>query len=110
MRIPLRKSLVLLILVMALVFSGTLSAAATQTEETEPAAPEIKEYLVDTQSELYLALAELAPSLKSDQILVYDATADEILPRLQAMNTPAWEIGTITRRKDGEEQVEVSFD
>ena len=79
MRIPLRKSLLLLILVMALVFSGTLSAAATQTEETEPAAPEIKEYLVDTQSELYLALAELAPSLESDQILVYDATADEIL-------------------------------
>ena len=38
------------------------------------------------------------------------ATADEILPRLHAMNTPAWEIGTITRRKDGEEQVEVSFD
>jgi len=44
-------------------------------------------------------------------IMIADrATADEILPRLHAMNTPAWEIGTITRRKDGEEQVEVSFD
>jgi phosphoribosylformylglycinamidine cyclo-ligase len=44
-------------------------------------------------------------------IMIVDRhTADEMLPRFQSMSTPAWEIGTIVRRKDGQEQVEISFD
>lgn len=37
-------------------------------------------------------------------------TADDMLPRFRSMNTGAWEIGTIVRRKDNQEQVEISFD
>ncbi len=37
-------------------------------------------------------------------------TADELLPRFQSMSTPAWEIGTIARRKDDQEQVEIAFE
>ena len=38
------------------------------------------------------------------------ATADDMLPRFKSMKTEAWEIGTIVRRKDQQEQVEISFD
>ncbi len=38
------------------------------------------------------------------------ATADDMLPRFKSMHTDAWEIGTIVRRKDQQEQVEISFD
>lgn len=69
----------LLFLAAVLIFSASFSAAATETEETVPAEPEIKEYIVDTESAMYQALDALAPELKSDQILVYDATDDEIL-------------------------------
>ena len=37
-------------------------------------------------------------------------TADDMLPRFKSMHTDAWEIGTIVRRKDNQEQVEISFD
>lgn len=89
-----------LVLVMALILSGSFSAAATEPEETVPAATEAtvpetevpeesipeetlpeeepKVYTVDTESEMYKVLDALAPELKSDQILVYDATDDEI--------------------------------
>ena len=43
-------------------------------------------------------------------IMITDrATADELLPRFQSMPAKAWEIGTITRRKDEQEQVEIVF-
>lgn len=69
----------LLFLAAVLIFSASFSAGATETEETVPTEPEIKEYIVDTESSMYQALDALAPELKSDQILVYDATDDEIL-------------------------------
>lgn len=37
-------------------------------------------------------------------------TADDMLPRFKSMNTDAWEIGSIVRRKEYQEQVEISFD
>ena len=44
-------------------------------------------------------------------IMITDrATADDMLPRFKSMNTEAWEIGTIVRRKEHQEQVEISFD
>ena len=44
-------------------------------------------------------------------IMITDrATADDMLPRFKSMKTEAWEIGTIVRRKDQQEQVESSFD
>ena len=44
-------------------------------------------------------------------IMITDrATADDMLPRFKSMKTEAWEIGTIVRRKDQQEQVEISFD
>ena len=44
-------------------------------------------------------------------IMITDrATADDMLPRFKSMKTDAWEIGTIVRRKDQQEQVEISFD
>ncbi len=43
-------------------------------------------------------------------IMITDrATADELLPRFQSLPARAWEIGTITRRKDDQEQVEIVF-
>lgn len=78
MKIGLFRRIGLLLLAAALMFSGAFSAAATQTEETAPVEPEKKEYTVDTESAMYQALDELAPELISDQILVYDATNDEI--------------------------------
>ena len=106
MRIRIFRSLAL-ILVVSLIFSGSICAAAT--EPTEPAVPEetvapteesavleetlpeqtdpeetepveeAKVYTVDTQSQMYQVLDALAPALASDQILVFDATNDEIL-------------------------------
>ena len=57
------------------------AAPETVPEETVPEEtfPEYVEYTVDEESEMYRALDALAPELKSDQILVYDATGDEIL-------------------------------
>ena len=44
-------------------------------------------------------------------IMITDrATADDMLPRFKSMQTEAWEIGTIVRRKEHQEQVEISFD
>ena len=78
MRIWMRRGLGL-ILVMALMLS--LSTGALATEETEPeqvpAFPDT--YDVDTQSQMYRVLSELAQELVSDQILVYDATDDKML-------------------------------
>ncbi len=43
-------------------------------------------------------------------IMITDrATADELLPRFQTQPAKAWEIGSITRRKDDQEQVEIIF-
>ena len=38
------------------------------------------------------------------------ATADDMPPRFKSRKTGAWEIGPIVRRKDQQEQVEISFD
>lgn len=105
MRIQLRRSLVSWILVMALMLGIGIPAAAEETvpaangatapaetnpavtEQTEPeqtvpeeTAPEEETggYIVDTESDMYKVLDALAPELKSDQILVYDATNDVI--------------------------------
>ena len=69
------------ILVMALLLGMALPAAATETEPPAPeeTVPEMKEYVVDTESEMYRVLDALAPQMKSDQILVYDATNDTVL-------------------------------
>ena len=43
-------------------------------------------------------------------IMIVDRdTADELLPRFQSAPAKAWEIGTIVRRKDDQEQVEIVF-
>ncbi len=49
----------------------------TQPPETEPPFPET--YEVNTGSEMYQVLAALEPELKCDQILVFDATDNEML-------------------------------
>ena len=87
------------ILVMALLGSGS-AVFATETEpvaETEPTVaeaepaptepvveetqpkPEPETYTVDTESEIYQRCLELSGELVYDQLLVYDATNDEIL-------------------------------
>lgn len=96
------KRLILAILVIALTVSGTVPVYATQgaeqevtalaetaPEETVPeetAAPEEEAeglfpetYTVDMESDMYKVLEALKPELKSDQILVYDATNDTML-------------------------------
>lgn len=99
MRIWIHRSLAL-ILVMALILTGGVGAAATEPDPTEPAAAETVEaalpeetipeetvpeetepaaYTVDTESEMYRVLSALEPELKSDQILVFDATNDKML-------------------------------
>ena len=98
MRIWMRRMLAA-ILVMALLGSGS-AVFATETEpvaeteptvaETEPAPtepveeetqpkPEPETYTVDTESEIYQRCLELSGELVYDQLLVYDATNDEIL-------------------------------
>lgn len=49
----------------------------TEPEETEPE-KEIQTYTVDTESEIYRVCAETAEGMAYDQLLVYDATNDEI--------------------------------
>ena len=49
---------------------------ATEPEQTEP---EIQTYTVDTESEMYRVLDALKDELKSDQLMVYDATNDKML-------------------------------
>lgn len=85
------KRLCAAVLVLSLLMSGGAGVSATETEPdlTEPipesaddASPEGTQpvtYEVDTQSELYAVLDELAKDMNSDQILVYDATDDAIL-------------------------------
>lgn len=51
----------------------------TIPEETAPEETEPKTYTVDTESDMYKVLAALEPELKSDQIMVYDATDDKML-------------------------------
>ncbi len=58
--------------------------AETIPEETVPAEPEAEKlfpdtYEVDTESAMYQLLAELEPELKSDQIMVFDATNNKML-------------------------------
>lgn len=58
----------------------TEAPAETPTEvpeEPEPAEPQT--YTVDTESEIYRICQELAQEMPYDQLLVYDATNDEIL-------------------------------
>ncbi len=43
-------------------------------------------------------------------MIVNRSLADEVLLRLHSISPNAWEIGTITHRKDNEEQVEISFE
>ena len=98
MRIWMRKILAA-VLVMALLCpgSGVFAAEVEQTEpetvpaSTEPAETEMPEtvpaetepeeiqtYTVDTESEIYRVCAETAEGMAYDQLLVYDATNDEI--------------------------------
>lgn len=69
-------------LVMSLLLGGSV-AHATQTEPTEPPVAETpsepRVYTVDTESEIYRICQEMSQEMEYDQILVYDATADEIL-------------------------------
>lgn len=99
MRIWMRRSLAA-VLVMTLLLSGTVAFAtepvetqppATEApteipteaptevpEETEPAA-EPRVYTVDTGSEMYQICDAMSEGMSYDQLLVYDATNDEIL-------------------------------
>lgn len=67
----------LLLAVVILVSLSMTGAAAEQTEPPEPEEP--KSYTVDTESGIYAACQEAAQGINASQILVYDATADEIL-------------------------------
>lgn len=81
------------VLVMSLLLGGSVAHATEpeqQTEATEvatqPPAEESAEvpdephvYTVDTESEVYQICQEMSKEMDYDQILVYDATADEIL-------------------------------
>ena len=81
-----------MILVMALLLPGSAAAATEEIQQetapavTEPApteaVPEETEpprYTVNTESEIYRVCEETAAEMTYDQLLVYDATADEIL-------------------------------
>lgn len=64
----------------------TTASAETAPEETVPGEtvaeeiiPETKVYTVDTESEMYRVCDLMAEGMSFDQILVYDATNDEIL-------------------------------
>ena len=73
-----------------LLLCNFLTVAGAATEVTEPAEdtssyavaveqPQIKDYVVDTGSAVYQACQEVADTIDATQILVYDATSDEIL-------------------------------
>ena len=81
-----------MILVMALLLPGSAAAATEEIQQetvpavTEPApteaVPEETEpprYTVNTESEIFRVCEETAAEMTYDQLLVYDATADEIL-------------------------------
>ena len=55
------------------------SAEETTEAPTEPEASEKRVYIVDTESEIYMACDALSEGMVFDQLLVYDATNDEIL-------------------------------
>ena len=91
MRIWIHRALAM-ILVMALLLPGSAAAATEEIQQetapavTEPApteaVPEETEplrYTVNTESEIYRVCEETAAEMTYDQLLVYDATADEIL-------------------------------
>lgn len=91
------------ILVMVLLLTGTVASATepqpTQASATEPTATEVPEtqppeteppatepeptqphtYTVDTGSEIYALCQDLTQGMSYDQILVYEASSDEIL-------------------------------
>lgn len=101
MRIWMRRNLSLILAVILILSCGS-AAAATEPEETVPPVTEVTQipdetaseetlpeetlpeetepvtYTVDTESEMYQILAALEPELKSDQIMVYDATNDKM--------------------------------
>lgn len=77
MRNKAKKGMNLMILVVALAMLLNFGAAAT--EVPGEAAPEPKQYEVDTESELFRACDELASSMEVSQILIYDTKSDEIL-------------------------------
>lgn len=80
MRMWIKRFSGLTILVMALILTGSVGASATETQpETVPTETEPVTYTVDTESDMYKVLAALEPELKSDQILVFDATNDKML-------------------------------
>ena len=54
-------------------------APTEMPEPTEPEPAEPHVYTVDTESEIYRICQELAQEMPYDQLLVYDATGDEIL-------------------------------
>ena len=54
-------------------------APTEMPEPTEPESAEPHVYTVDTESEIYRICQELAQEMPYDQLLVYDATGDEIL-------------------------------
>jgi len=80
MRMWIKRFSGLAILVVALIMSSSVGASATEgAEETAPEQMQPATYTVDTESEMYRVLSALEPELKSDQILVFDATNDKML-------------------------------
>ncbi len=57
---------------------GIMEPEPTEPEATEPE-EEFRTYTVDTESEIYRICQETAEGMVYDQLLVYDATNDEIL-------------------------------
>lgn len=58
---------------------ATEAPTEAPTEVPEETEPEPRVYTVDTESEIYRICRELSEEMGYDQLLVYDATADEIL-------------------------------
>ena len=80
MRMWIKRYLGLMVLVMALLFTGSVGVSATEAaEETVPEQIQSVTYTVDMESDMYRVLSALEPELKSDQILVFDATNDKML-------------------------------
>lgn len=74
MRKGFHRSGLLIVLVMILLMSCVIPASAQ-----EPAEYAKKEYTIDTESAAYIACDEAAAKMAATQVLVYDATADQIL-------------------------------
>ena len=80
MRMWIKRFSGLAILVVALILTGSVGVSATEgAAETVPEQMQPVTYTVDTESEMYKVLSALEPELKSDQILVFDATNDKML-------------------------------